>query len=402
MILQLITIFVICYAFTKSGAAEVIIRWILSRKIFLGRPYLLTMALVTGLSILGIVAGQFALILILASLLKNICTIADMDVKGDWPRSVIIFMTVVTGSTGSLLYYMAFPTMIISMFDSSLSTIGTSISPATYMLTVFLISLFQIVLFGLYIKIFGRFDLKKLAQCDVKDLQPDEFKRMNKEQVIITVTLIVSLLFPFLIRILPEDSSLYAMLDGMGLPLFICIAIGFLCIVRVNKKPLLNVREALSQGVSWDVIFATASVLLISGGLSSDEAGFTAWILEVCSDFMTNVGAIPVIILVSAITTILTQFFSNTATGVIMATILAPLSIVFYQNGYNVSVFPAIIICCCLAACLIPAGSSQSALMLGTEIFDNDIGWTLKKGWAFVIIVILAASLSGILISLLG
>lgn len=397
MILQIILIFCLCYAFTKSGAAEVIVRWVLSRKFIVGKPMLFTFMFVAALGIMGIVSGQFSIILITIALLQNISQITGLDVKGNWTKSVLIFMVILSGASGSFLYFLAFPAMLRGMFDNSLATIGASVSFAGYMVTVLLIMVFLIAFFMVYASKFLKKDMEKLVGCNVEELQPDEFKKMKVDQIVITVTLFVSCVYPFLIKVFPE--AIYNYLNGFGQILFMCVAVGFLCMVRVDNKPLLVVRDAMSNGVSWDVVFATASVLLIAGGLSSEASGFTKWILGMCASFMSSIGIIPVIIIVSILTVFITQFFSNTATCVIMSTVLAPLSIVFFQNGNNVSVFPAMIICGGLSACLIPAGSSQAALMLGSAIFENDIGWTMKKGWFFVAMTMLSCALSGIVVS---
>ena len=72
---------------------------------------------------------------------------------------------------------------------------------------------------------------------------------------------------------------------------------------------------------------------------------------------------------------------------------------VMYQNGVNVSVFVAVIGIGTLSACLLPCGSGQSAIMFGTDMFNDSDGqrWALSKGLIVAVTLAIAVMLAGIL-----
>ena len=394
-IMLCIVIFTLADAFIDCGAGEFIMRWIMSRKFLNGKPYLLTIVLVAGLG----VVGMFTVLIIGAALIKNICSITGMDLKGEWSRTIMTYLSVATGLTWSILPFMPPPLQFTAAFKSALGAVGDTMNTGIYMVTVILEFVFLIVLFFIYVKFFCKFDLSKLAECDGSKLQTAGFEKMTKQQIIITLTLVISCFYPFLILLLPQDSALYATLNGLGQTLFMCIAIGALCIVRVDGKPLMDCRASLNRSISWDVIMATAAVQLVSGALSSDASGITQWLIDVCGGFITGMGIVPLVITVVVLVTVLTQFFSNTATGIIFASIFAPLAMIFYHNGDTTfaSILPALIAGPAMCACLIPAGSSQIAFILGTDILEGDVSYMIKSGWKYMIITILAGCTAGLI-----
>ena len=105
-----------------------------------------------------------------------------------------------------------------------------------------------------------------------------------------------------------------------------------------------------------------------------------------------------IIAIVAVLGCFVTQFFSNSATAILFLTALAPLSVTLYQQGVNVSVFPPIIGIGTLTACLLPSGSGQSAIMLGTDIFaGNGQKWALSKGVLVLLAVTVGIVAAGVL-----
>ena len=61
---QLIVIFVVLYALTKSGADRVLARWMISRKVLNGRPALFSLVFLLALTLLGAVASALGAIFV--------------------------------------------------------------------------------------------------------------------------------------------------------------------------------------------------------------------------------------------------------------------------------------------------------------------------------------------------
>jgi len=394
-----IFIFVLVDVFSSTKTAEYIVRWFLSRKFVNGHPYTLTATFLITMVALGTIVGSLGIIMLAVVLLENIASIAGVNKKDDWIRFLLLSIVALSGVTELLFPFKAFSQIFIGLFNSSLATINTSVNSGYYMLTGALVAVFAIILLMLEARFMFHFNFDKLRTMDTSVLHTGEFAKMSKKQLVVLITVLLAFFYPFVIMVFPAESNIYTTLNGVGQALFMGLCIAFLGIVRIDDEPIMEPAKAFARGVNWDIVFAIASVTLLGNALGSDAAGFTPWLLGIFTEIFNSIGIVPIMILTAIVSCFLTQIFSNLATGMILASVLAPLSILLYDRGINVSVFPAIIGIGVTSACLIPAGSGQSAMMLSTNIFEDGGGWAIKKGLLVLTAVTIACTISGIIVA---
>lgn len=397
--IQALFIFVLVYVFEESGTGEFLVRWILSRKFINGRPYLFTACFLLAIIVIGSCIGSFGALMITITVLENVATVTGMKKQDDWIRFLLVSVVGLSGITEIMYPFKPYAQLYSGIFNSTLSSIGTSVSGTTYLLTSITIAVISYILLLLVARFVFKFDLTKIKELDVTTLQTDEFKKMKPNQIIILFAIIISFFHPFIVMLLPEGSAAYNFLNNMGQALFMALVISILSLIRIDGKPLMNPAVAFAKGVNWNVIFAVGSVLVVGAGISADESGITAWLLEVFSGSLGKMGIIPVMIIVSLLGCFITQFFSNASTAIILLTALAPMAVVMYQDGINVSVFVATIGIGTLSACLLPCGSGQAAIMFGTDFFNGADGqrWALSKGLIIAITIAIAVTLAGVI-----
>lgn len=394
-----IFIFVLVYVFEQSGTGEFLVRWFLSRKIVNGRPYLFTAFFLLAIITIGSVIGSFGAISLTIAILNNIANVSGMKKQDHYIRFLLLSVVGLSGVTEILYPFKPYAQLYSGIFNASLEGVGTQISGTTYLQTSITIAVISFILLMLLARFVFNFDLKKIRDLDITTLRAGEFQRMKTSQVVILGVTILSFFQPFIIMLLPESSALYGFLNNMGQALFMGLLLCLLALTKIHGTPIMDPVAAFAKGVNWHVVFAIGSVLLVGTALASDECGIAAWLLDIFSSTLGNMGIIPVMIVVALLSCIITQFFSNSATAIIFCTVLAPISAVLYQEGINISVFPAIIGIGTLTACILPSGSGQSAIMLGTEIFQGSDGqkWAFSKGLIILATLTLAVVLSGVL-----
>lgn len=394
-----IFIFVLVYVFEHSGTGEFLVRWFLSRRVINGRPYLFTAIFLLAIIVIGSVIGSFGAIMLTIAILDNIAVVAGIKKQDDWIRFLLLSVVGLSGVTEILYPFKPYARLYSSIFNASLSGVGTAISDTSYLRTSVTIAVVSFILLVLLARFVFRFDLSKIKDLDVSSLQTEEFKKMKPNQAMILAAVIVSFFQPFIIMLLPEGCGVYNFLNNMGQTLFMGLIISLLALIKIKGEPVMDPVDAFAKGVNWHVVFATGAVLLVGSALASDACGIAAWLLGVFSDTLGNMGIIPIMIIVALLSCFITQFFSNSATAIIFCTALAPMSVVMVQNGVNVSVFPAIIGIGTLSACLLPSGSGQSAIMLGTEIFQGSEGqkWAFGKGLLILATITIAIVVSGVI-----
>lgn len=394
----MIFIFIMVYIFQKTKTGEFLVRWLLSRKVVNGRPYLFTAFFFLAIIIIGSVIGSFGIILLAIAILSAIAEVTGMDKKDDWFRFLLLSTVALSGTTEVLFPFKPYSVLYMSIFDAQLNTIDAACDGNTWLITAIIIAVLSFVFLMILARFVFKFNLKAMEELDVSVLQTDEFKKMSKKQVIVLVSVILTFFYPFFLMLLPEESGIYSFLNNIGQTLFMGFVICLLCIIQVDGEPIAEVGDVFKNGTSWQIIFAVGSVLAIGGALAADACGVASWLLSIFQGVFGGMSIVTVVIIVCLLSCIITQFFSNSATAILFLTALAPLAVVLYQDGINVSVLPALIGTGTLTACLLPSGSGQSAIMLGTDIFaDDGQQWALSKGVIIMVAITLAVVVSGII-----
>lgn len=394
----MIFIFIMVYIFQESKTGEYLVRWLLSRKIINGRPYLFTAFFFLAVIIIGAVIGSFGILLLAIAILTAVSEVAGMKKTDDFMRFLLLSTVALSGTTEVFFPFKPYSILYMSIFDAQLNTIGAACSHSTWLITSAIIALASFIVLMFLARFIFKFDLTKIKALDVSVLQTDEFKKMSKKQFVVLLSVILTFFYPFVLLLIPESTSLYALLNGVGQYLFMGLVVCLLCLIKIDGEHVAEINDVFKNGTNWQIIFGVGAVIAIGGAMSSDDCGVAAWLLTVFEGVFGNMSIVSVIIIVCVLSCIITQFFSNSATAILFLTALAPMAIVLYQNGVNVSVIPTLIGTGTLTACLLPCGSGQSAIMLSTDFFANDgQAWAFSKGLIVLLALVLAITVSGII-----
>ena len=394
----MIFIFILVYVFQQSKTGDFLVRWLLSRKVVNGRPYLFTAFFLAAIIIIGSVIGSFGIILLAIAILYAVVEVSGMDRRDDWVRFLLISTVALSGVTEIMYPFKPYAVLYNSIFDAQLSTVGTQCDGTTWVITAVVISVLCFAFLMLLARFVLKFDLTKLKKLDVSLLQTEEYKRMSKKQVIVLVTILITFFYPFILQLMPKENAVYTLLSGIGQYFAMAFAVCMLCLLRIDGEPICEANDVFKNGTNWGIIFGVGAVLAIGGALSSEDCGVSAWLLSIFENLFGGMSPAAIIAIVAVLCCFVTQFFSNSATAIMFLTALAPLAVNLYQQGVNVSVFTPIIGIGTLTACLLPSGSGQSAIMLGTDIFAEDgQKWALSKGLLVLFAVALGVILAGVI-----
>lgn len=397
--LLMIFIFIMVYIFQKTQTGEFLVRWLLSRKVVNGRPYLFTAFFFIAIIVIGAVIGSFGIILLAIAILDALAEVTGMDKKNDWFRFLLLATVALSGTTEVFFPFKPYAALYMSIFDAQLNTIGAACDGNTWLITAAIMAvLLSFVILMLLARFAFKFDLRRMKELDVSVLQTPEFKKMSKKQVIVLISVILTFFYPFILMLLPKESGVYLFLNNIGQNLFMGFVICLLCLIHVDGEPIAEIGDVFKNGTNWQIIFAVGSVIAIGGAMAADVCGVATWLLSIFQGVFGGMSIVTVVIIVCLLSCIITQFFSNSATAILFLTALAPLAVALYQEGVNVSVFPALIGTGTLTACLLPSGSGQSAIMLSTDIFaDDGQQWALSKGIIVLVGLTLAIVAAGII-----
>ena len=168
----------------------------------------------------------------------------------------------------------------------------------------------------------------------------------------------------------------------------ICLAI--MCLVKIDGKPAANPFTVLKDGVDWNVIYAMIGFTQAGAVLTMDDAGIKTWLQDVLSGIFVNSGFPVFLLLVVLISWILTNFLSNTAVGVIMASLASPfLTVHIQQSGINPTAYAAGFMISVMFAFATQAACGAAPLLFGNKCISNDLKWLYSKGLFAGIIIFL-------------
>ena len=113
-------------------------------------------------------------------------------------------------------------------------------------------------------------------------------------------------------------------LKEMDTVLFTSVALAVLALIRVDGEQIFCPVEAFTKGVSWPI--GMASMAAIGGLLVADEYGIKAWLTQALGGLFSNHSPLLFVAMTVLITLLLTNFFSNTATLLVVSSLVSALS----------------------------------------------------------------------------
>ena len=135
-------------------------------------------------------------------------------------------------------------------------------------------------------------------------------------------------------------------------------------------------RQGDFQIVSWPIVMAVASMAAIGGLLVADEYGIKAWLTQALGGLISNHSPLLFVAMTVLITLVLTNFFSNTATLLVVSSLVSALSGPLVEAGYDITILAVAISLSSMVAYLTYSSSGQAAILLSQKNMDNKFIWT--------------------------
>ena len=123
---------------------------------------------------------------------------------------------------------------------------------------------------------------------------------------------------------LPAEFALTVILNKLGYGGITFTVIGIMMFIRIDGKPLLDVR-ALAKNFSWDVYILMAYFIPLSSLLTSDVTGVKPTLSEFFEPILSVLSPYAFVVTVIALAAILTNFLNNSIIGVLFASFVAVL-----------------------------------------------------------------------------
>lgn len=378
MVWQVMTLFALSYVIVRDGTGETIARFILTRKVFQRRPLTIITVLMVTMAIASIFLGVFGALIICFVLLKSICQEADIETDSDFGRFLYLgcFISICVG-TNIMGKMNALHWATAQFFIDGL---GVDIPSYSFSMYSLYILAFFIVLYILAMKFVFRCNMGKLSKVDLIDILGTDNTKPTMRQTLPLIGFLLIAVYTFFGGFLPDGLPLAAEIKGLGNIIFGVAVMAVLALVRVEGERIFDLNEAFTKGINWPICLAIGSLSTLGGQLLADQWGIKGWLVETLGSSLTSSSPLILLAVGIVVTTVLTNFFSNTATMYIMSALIASLSGPLLASGYNLAVLPVAISTSAQLAYLTYASSGQATMLLGEEHMTNKFIWT--KGLA--------------------
>ena len=387
---QLLIIFVLLYAVTQSGADAVLARWMISRKALNGRPTLFVCVLMIAVTVLGSVASALGAYLFAAAMINSIADECGYDNKSQWKKAMTTGVLIAASVGGGILPFKGMAAMIYALLEEGIVAAGLTIDPVSYMIAAFLSGLFISLVFGLSLKPLFKVDFSKMINVDIAEITGRGGTKFNKRQAWTLVIFLLGIAYSIVMIWLPKTIPGYAIINGIGQGCWFVIMVIIMGLVHIDGEPLMNVERDMSKAINWGIILCVCAFTAMGGMISNPELGIRPWLTGIMDVVFGNMPFPAFVLVLVAATLLCTNVFSNTATAVIVGTIVGPYLINYGQTlGINPSCIIPAIVMSALCAFLTMAAGGSAPLYLGSDCMKDDPKWVFTYGlWIFPIVAI--------------
>ena len=365
MVLMCIFAFILFGGLDECGATLHIARWLLTRRLFKGRPLVfMGLYIACSFAMAALIAGAAAMVIMWPIGLRI------MEILGVKREDAVWKYFFIGQFLGITLGQPFFPFKGAAMgpiatFATMTANMGTphAIPYLSYMLISGIMATLIVCMYLLAIKLL-RVDLGKMKSIDPQMIA-EQFKlgKTNLQQKCYMVALpifILSLMLPSFFKGNPIADFLNS-IGVLGVAAFMTI---LFLIIRVDGKPLLDFKEVAYRKFDWGIIFMLAAALYSATLLSNKALGITAWITGALSPVLSGHSEIMFVTILFTVALIITSFANNAAMGIVLMPV-----VITFSNQMGIDPTPVAIGVCLVVfvAMLTPAASPYTAMMWGNK-----------------------------------
>lgn len=384
-----IFLFVFAAYMDKIGLSHIIANWFISRKICIGRPYVLTLMIFIAAYVLGATISLFTAILLLFSIFYNMCDTLGYKKQEKYP--VLTLCGIVYAA---MLGFAVFPFKAVQILVlTSLSTAsgGLSVDFGQFTGTTFIVTVVCLAIYILLMKFVFRPDVSNFDGIgdifeDLRDIH------MNQEQKIGMAFLVFFMFAMFAPSVLPKSWAITTFFKSLGIPGSLALVLMFMAMLRIKGKVSFNFQECATKGMNWDMIIMFCATMPVSAAMSNKDVGVVKFLVELLDPIFSHFGGLAFCAIFLLVAGILTQVAHNLVLAALMTPILYQFCI---QLGGDPLLMATLFSFAISTSVATPGGSATAALM-----FTNDwIGRanSYKYGWlmaAISTIVVIVVGLS--------
>ena len=360
---ETIVILLLFCVFTKwlenIGFTSTIVNWFLSRKAFIGRPWIFITAFCAMLFIIAFLVSTFPALLMGWACIYKICEVLGYEKRSPFCAFLIFNCCAMTSMGSQIKPWTAWGLTALNAYNSVVP--DGVISYGSYMswtTIVYMIAMVLTILFGRFCM---HIDTTPYLQGDYRQAASDyTFSGAQKFASFLLVLIMLGLFLP---GYLP-DCGLKSFLSSISTIGVISLALVIAGLAsKVTGEPFLDFKKiATHGGISWDPIMLLTVTIPLGDALKAENSGVMQLLSNLASEYLTGMSAIVFYIVIAIFLGLLTQIAHNLV-------LLSAFTPMFCTVGISLGMSPEIITMICTviltAALGTPAASTRAGMMFG-------------------------------------
>lgn len=365
MVPFLICAFLLNMVMADTGLSRRFALFFITRKGNRGRPWRLLTMFFLAVMLMGLVSTSSAITVMFMAIAEEIFHMTGYK-KGD--RLVeAVMIGIFWVAQGAMAFTPISHVLIPMIFEYIIRDFGITVTYTRYSLAFILAGIGFFIGWMLLLRFVIRPDVDKLKDLDIDALKAS-LKPWSKEErtiLIVYLAVIITWCFPDLIGLVPALKPLASWMSALGSAVPAMVAVGILCFIHYDGKPMLDIKEC-SRRLPWGNVFMMAAVMGMGYVFGLETVGVSAWLTTVIQPVISGLSPTLFVLMVIVFITVLTDFISNTLSAS-MYTVIIPIALAV--PGVNPIVVALLIAAGCNSSFTFPSGCPAASLASGG-------GWT--------------------------
>lgn len=341
----------------QIGVTEGIAFWLLSKKIFIGKPWLLIVALCTCAFLMSLGNGGIAVIFLLWTITMKIGEISGYKPGSRVLNMLIAFIVYIAMTVPNMVPFYGGVILYGGFFTKGIGlTIPVGPMLLAGMIYVLLATALMLLIAKFVLKVDATHYTTTEALCG--EYAKYSMNRYQKAGLLLIVVYFLVLMLPQIIPTLPGA----AFCNNLGVIGWSIIYMTIFVIWRdENGKAIINLAECFTR-LPWAMLMLLAVTYPLADAMESADTGITATITATMTPILMKLDVTVLIIVTMLFLAIITQFMHNIVMGAIFLPMIPPIVMQMGGNPYTCFFLMYLALMC---AYVTPAGSMMAGIVFG-------------------------------------
>ena len=348
---------------SQAGVTDYIAKWVISRKIAKGRPWVVALLVYTGAYVVGALVSVMPSIVICWTLTYQLCQNFGYTNKDKYPKLMVIGVVNAALMGHCLFPFKAFAVMMLNVLNTQL---GISVNFALFTVFLFVMGYGGILIWLAVCKYIYRPDVKPILNSTYVYENTEKLNTYQKEVLALLAIMVFAMFLP---GFLPE-CGVKTFLNTLG-NTGIVVVLLLVCslIVLKNGKSFADIPTLIKAGVPWPTMILLATAMTLASAISG-ETGINQLFAQILSPMLGGHGTVLFYILIIVVGVIMTNIINNVVVGMILVPIICTFS---GTLGFSPEILTVAICLLMNVTFLLPSGSPIAAFLHGNTEWVSSI-----------------------------